>query len=176
MAKKGSTVSVVYDLARPVADELGFNLWDVRFEKEGGSWFLRIILDKPGGIDMDDCTEMSRRLDPILDEEDPVEQSYFLEVASAGLGRELRRPEHFEACLGQRVELRLIRPQNGLRDFKGILNGYQDGVAEVLCDGENLSFPVKELSFIRLDDLGEVVFEEDLESKSTLGLERSENE
>ena len=98
MAKKGSTVSAVYSLVKPVADELGFTLWDVRFEKEGGSWFLRIILDKPGGVDMDDCAEMSRRVDPILDEADPIEQSYYLEVASAGLGRELRTPEHFEAC------------------------------------------------------------------------------
>ena len=153
MAKKGSTVSVVYGLVKPVADELGFTLWDVRFEKEGGSWFLRIILDKPGGVDMDDCAEMSRRVDPILDEADPIEQSYYLEVASAGLGRELRTPEHFEACKGQKVELRLIRPQEGVRDFKGILRGYRDGAVELLTEGESRSFSVKELSFIRLDDI-----------------------
>lgn len=161
MAKKGSTVSVVYSLVKPVADELGFTLWDVRFEKEGGSWFLRIILDKPGGVDMDDCAEMSRRVDPILDEADPIEQSYYLEVASAGLGRELRTPEHFEACKGQKVELRLIRPQEGVRDFKGILGGYRDGAVELLTEGESRSFSVKELSFIRLDDID---FDGDMES------------
>ena len=164
MAKKGSTVSVVYDLAKPVADELGFTLWDVRFEKEGGSWFLRIILDKPDGIDMDDCAEMSRRLDPILDEADPVEQSYFLEVASAGLGRELRKAEHFEACKGQKVELRLIRPQDGVRDFNGVLNGYTDSSVEILCEGEPRSLLIKDLSFIRLDDLDEVEFDDDADS------------
>ncbi len=153
MAKKASTVSVVYGLVKPAADELGFTLWDVRFEKEGGSWFLRIILDKPGGVDMDDCAEMSRKIDPILDEADPVEQSYFLEVASAGLGRELRRPEHFETCKGQPVELRLIRPRDGVRDFKGTLNGYRDGTVELLSQEESLSFAVKELSYIRLDDI-----------------------
>ena len=160
MAKKGSTVSVVYDLVKPVADELGFTLWDVKFEKEGGSWFLRIILDKPGGIDMDDCAEMSHRIDPILDEADPIEQSYYLEVASAGLGRELRTPEHFAACKGQRVELRLIRPKEGVRDFKGVLGECSDGMVELLADGESHLFSVKDLSFIRLDDVN---FDDDVE-------------
>ena len=155
MAKKGSTVSVVTDLAKPIADELGFSLWDVRFEKEGGSWFLRVILDKPGGVDLDDCTEMSRRLDPLLDEEDPIEQSYFLEVSSAGLGRELRTPEHFEACKGSRVELRSIRPVDGVRDFKGTLGGLSDGTVELITENGPLSFARKELSFVRLDDIDE---------------------
>lgn len=163
MAKKGSTVSVVYGLAKPVADELGFTLWDVRFEKEGGSYFLRIILDKPGGVDMDDCAEMSRRIDPVLDEADPIEQSYFLEVASAGLGRELRRPEHFETCMGQKVELRLIRPDNGVRDFSGLLAGYGDGTVIIDCGGEQRSFSLKDLSYIRLDDLDGLDFGSDEE-------------
>ena len=153
MARKGSTVSVVSELIKPVADELGFTLWDVRFEKEGGSWFLRVILDKPGGIDMDDCEAMSRRIDPILDEADPIEQSYYLEVASAGLGRELRTPEHFEVCKGQKVELRLIRPQDGVRDFGGILGDYSDGSVTLISEDGERTFVVKELSFIRLDDI-----------------------
>ena len=152
MAKRGATASLVYNLAKPVADDLGFILWDVRFEKEGGSYFLRIILDKPGGINVDDCTEMSRRIDPILDEEDPIEQSYYLEVASAGLNRELREPEHFEACKGEKVELRTIRPVNGVRDFKGILKDYQNGLATVSCDDGEHTFAQKDMSFIRLDD------------------------
>ena len=162
MAKKGSTVSVVSELAKPIAEELGFTLWDVRFEKEGGSWFLRIILDKPGGIDMDDCAEMSHRLDPILDEEDPIEQNYYLEVASAGLGRELRTPEHFEACKGEKVELRTIRPVDGVRDFAGILGGYGDGNVELIVGDETRTFTVKECSYIRLDDLGDLDFDEEV--------------
>ena len=161
MAKKGSTVSVVWELAEPIAQQLGFTLWDVRFEKEGGSWFLRVILDKPVGIDMDDCAEMSRLLDPVLVEEDPIEQSYYLEVASAGLGRELRRPEHFAACMGMPVELRSIRPIDGVRDFKGTLSSYEDGQVTVDCDGTPRSFPVKELGFIRLDDFDEADFEQE---------------
>jgi len=153
MARKGSTVSVVSELIKPVADELGFTLWDVRFEKEGGSWFLRVILDKPGGIDIDDCEAMSRRIDPLLDEADPIEQSYYLEVASAGLGRELRTPEHFEACKGQNVELRLIRPQDGIRDFTGVLTGHSDTTVTLLSEEKERTFTVKELSFIRLDDI-----------------------
>lgn len=157
MAKKASTASVIYELAKPIANELGFTLWDVRFEKEGGSWFLRIILDKPGGVDMNDCEAMSRRLDPVLDEEDPVEQSYYLEVASAGLGRELRKPEHFEVCIGQKVELRLIRPLDGVRDFKGTLSEFSNGMITLALENGPKVFSQKDLSFIRLDDLdGEI--------------------
>ena len=116
MAKKGSTVSVVWELAEPIAQQLGFTLWDVRFEKEGGSWFL---------------------------------------------GREMRRPEHFAACMGMPVELRSIRPIDGVRDFKGTLSSYEDGQVTVDCDGTPRSFPVKELGFIRLDDFDEADFEQE---------------
>lgn len=159
MAKKGSTASVVYDLAKPIAEELGLTLWDVRFEKEGSSWFLRVILDKPGGnVDMDDCEAVSRRLDPVLDEADPIEQSYYLEVGSAGLGRELRDPAHFEACLGMEVRARLIRAdETGRRDVEGTLVSYEDGAVTIKqADGKENRLTVKGCSFVKLNDDSEI--------------------
>jgi ribosome maturation factor RimP len=159
LAKKRPTTAVVYDLAKPITDELGLILWDVRFEKEGSSWFLRVILDKKDGtIDMDDCEAVSRRLDPLLDETDPIEQSYFLEVGSAGLGRELRSPQHFEACLGMAVRARLIRSdETGRREVEGILESYEDGIATVLEeDGKHSRLIVKDCSYIKLNDDSEI--------------------
>lgn len=126
MAKK-STVSVVSELAKPVADELGLTLWDVRFEKEGSDWFLRILIDKPDGVGLEDCEAMSRRLDKLLDETDPIEQSYCLEVSSPGLGRELSKDWHFTYAIGQPVRLRLIRPLDGMRELTGTLLSFADG-------------------------------------------------
>lgn len=88
---KKNTVGIVTDLVRPITDELGLDLWDVRFEKEGSTWYLRIFLDKEEGVNIDDCENVSRRLSPILDETDPIVQSYTLEVSSPGIGRDLRR-------------------------------------------------------------------------------------
>ena len=108
--KGGSTVAAVTAIAQPIAERLGLRLWDVRFVKEGADWFLRVFIDKDGGVGIDDCVAMSHALDKPLDEADPIEQSYCLEVSSPGTDRELTRPAHFEACLGERVRARLIRP------------------------------------------------------------------
>ena len=91
---KKNTVGIVTDLVRPITDELGLDLWDVRFEKEGSIWYLRVFLDKEEGVNIDDCENVSRRLSPILDEVDPIAQSYTLEVSSPGIGRDLRRHIH----------------------------------------------------------------------------------
>ena len=93
---KSSIIAKVWDLAEPVARELGLSLWDVRFEKEGASYFLRILIDKEGGVDINSCEAMSRKIDPLLDEADPIPQSYYLEVWSAGMDRTLERDFHFE--------------------------------------------------------------------------------
>ena len=100
---KSSIIETVWKLAEPIAEELGLKLWDVRFEKEGASYFLRIIIDKEGGVDINACEAMSRRLDPLLDEADPIPQSYYLEVWSAGMDRALERDFHFTETLGQKV-------------------------------------------------------------------------
>ena len=105
---------------------MGLRLWDVRFEKEGSGWYLRYFIDKPGGVCIDDCERFSRAVDPLLDEADPIEQSYCLEVSSPGVERELTRPWHFEENLGRPVTARLISPRGGVREFSGTLLRYAD--------------------------------------------------
>ena len=102
MAKQsgGNTAQRVEALVRPTVEGMGLRLWDVVFEKEGPDWYLRILIDRDGTMDTDTCAEVSHALDPILDEADPIDQSYYLEVGSPGLGRKLTRPEHYEAAEG----------------------------------------------------------------------------
>lgn len=162
MPKKNSkktTVEVITELAQPLADELGLFLWDVRFEKEGSMWYLRVFIDKDGGVDMDDCEAFTRPFNKILDEKDPIEQSYVFECSSPGLGRELRKPEHFQACIGDVVRVRLIRPnEQGEREFIVGLVGYEKN--KILCqtldengDGvENVQFELGECAFVKLYD------------------------
>lgn len=151
MKKNGNkTVDIVTKLAEPIAKELGYTLWDVRFEKEGSLWILLIVIDKEGGISIDDCEAMSRPLDAKLDEVDPIEQSYCLEVSSAGIERELTRDWHFEACMGQKIVVRLIRPYEGERDFVGTLLAYKDNVVSIEVGDEKYSFPMDDVAYVRL--------------------------
>ncbi len=153
MASKPNVVSIVRTLAEPVAAELGIRLWDVRFVKEGASWFLRIFIDKDGGVDINDCVDMTHALNPVLDEADPIEQSYCLEVSSPGLERDLTRDEHFEVMKGEKIKLRLIRPdENKQREFSGILKSYEDGNITMDIAGEERTFIKKETSWVKLDD------------------------
>lgn len=155
MADKKNTVGLVWEIAEPIAKELGLTLWDVRFQKEGANWFLRIFIDKPGGINIDDCVNMSHAIDGPLDELDPIEQSYSLQVSSPGIERELIRDFHFEQFLGENVTVRFIHAYEGKRDYKGVLVGYDNGNVTVeLEDGRGLSFNKKEASFVKLDDFG----------------------
>ncbi|MDD2955130.1 MAG: ribosome maturation factor RimP [Oscillospiraceae bacterium] len=152
MAKK-NTVTVVTELVAPVAEELGLILWDVRFEKEGASWYLRIFIDKPEGVDINDCEAMSRRVSPMLDEADPIPQSYCLEVSSPGIERDLRQDWHFEQYLGWPVNVRLIRPVEGVRDFIGELSAHEDGKITVLLDEESeMVFNLDEAAYVRLHE------------------------
>ncbi|MCI9272929.1 MAG: ribosome maturation factor RimP [Clostridiales bacterium] len=157
MAKKkqgGNTVQSVWKLAQPIAEDLGLEIWDVRFVKEGAEWYLRIFIDKPEGVTIEDCEAMSRAVDHPLDELDAIEQSYCLEVCSPGLERELTRPEHFEKFEGFPVKVRLIRPMsNGEKEFSGLLGGLEDGIVTVTREeGEELSFSKKDAVFVKLDD------------------------
>ncbi len=149
--KKGNTESIVRDLISPVAEQLGLRLWDVRFVKEGTEHYLRITIDKDEGILIEDCERMSRAIDPIIDEADPIDCSYFLEVSSPGLGRPLTRPEHFEAMMGQEVRIHLIRPYENERDYTGVLSAYDGGVT-ITTEGGQLSFGKADISSVKLND------------------------
>ena len=146
-------MEIVTQLAQPVVEEMGLQLWDVRFEKEGASWYLRVFVEKEGGVSVDDCVAMSHALDGPLDETDPIEQNYYLEVSSPGLERELTRDEHFQALLGARIKVRLIRPVDQVRDFTGELLSFDNGAITLLLEnGTQMQLQKKEASWIRLDD------------------------
>lgn len=153
MASKPNVVGIVRAMAEPVAESLGLRLWDVRFVKEGASWYLRVFIDKDGGVDINDCVNMTHALNEPLDEADPIEVSYCLEVSSPGIERDLTRDEHFEAMKGEKIKLRLIRPdENKQREFSGTLLNYEDGNITVSVDGEERVFVKKETAWVKLDD------------------------
>ena len=156
MAKQsgGNTAQRVEALVRPTVEGMGLRLWDVVFEKEGPDWYLRVLIDKDGTMDTDTCADVSHALDPILDEADPIDQSYYLEVGSPGLGRRLTRPEHYEALRGQKCAAHLIRPDEaGRRDVAGILQGLDADGNVTLTDGEeSYTFPVKAAGYVKLCD------------------------
>lgn len=141
---------VAASLAAPIVAEHQCQLWDVVYEKEAGTWYLRIFIDKEGGVSTQDCEAISRPLSDRLDEVDPIEGSYTLEVGSAGLDRPLRKPEHFAQMMGQEVEVRLYRPVNGSKYYVGILAGYEHGdVTLTLPDGPATFFQ-KDVAQVKL--------------------------
>ncbi len=153
MAKKMNTASLVREAIEPIAVEQGLMLWDVRFEKEGPEWFLRAFIDKEGGVGLDDCEKFSRAIDPILDQLDPTEHSYFLEVSSPGIGRTLTNDKHLDAYIEKEVELKLIRPDNeGKKEFFGMLKGYDDKEISTEIDGQTKAFDKKALAYIKASE------------------------
>lgn len=152
--KQGNTVEVVWKLAEPIAKELGLSIWDVRFVKEGAYWYLRIFIDRPEGITLDECEAMSRAINDPLDRLDPIDQEYCLEVCSPGIDRELIRPEHFAAFLGAVVSVRLIRPlEDGRRELIAILHQYEDSILSLETeDGEHFEIPKKDTASVRICD------------------------
>ena len=146
---------IAAQLARPLVEQNGCSLWDVEYVKEAGTWFLRLYIDKEGGVTIDDCENLSRRMDKILDEADPISQSYYFEVSSPGIGRDLVRPWHFERYLGEQIEVKLIRPmqlENGssLREFVAPLCSCDDQTITVELDGQQLTIEKKDAAYIRL--------------------------
>ena len=152
---KKNTAAVVWDIAKPIADSLGLILWDVKFLKEGTKWYLRITIDKEGGVTIDDCVNMSHAIDEPLDRLDPIEQSYSLQVQSPGIERELTRDFHFEKYLGEKIMVKFIHALNGKREYKGTLASYDNGnISMTLENGETVEFNKKEASWVKLDDFG----------------------
>ena len=140
----------VTELARPVVEEEGCTLWDVEYVREAGSWYLRVFIDKEGGVDIMDCERISRRLDPMLDEADPIPDSYTFEVGSAGIERELKRPSDFEQFMGSEIELRLYQPVDGSKVFVGKLAGYENGDVSVEVGNNTLRFMKSQVALVKL--------------------------
>lgn len=148
----GNTVSKIASLIAPTVKGMGYDLWDVRFLKEGASWYLRIYIDKEDGIDINDCVDVTHAVDPLLDEADLISQSYYLEVCSPGIERELVKAEHFEKMLGRSIAVHLIRPLDGVRDFFGTLKAFDGGIT-LLSDGEEVYFEKGTYSTVKLNDM-----------------------
>ena len=136
--------------AKPIVEECGCSLWDVEYVREGSERYLRLYIDKDGGVDIEDCEKIHRLVDPILDEKDPVPESYHFEVCSAGIERPLKRPGDFERFMGSAVLVKLYRPRNGLKEIPGILRGYEDGRVTVEAGKETITFEKSEIALVRL--------------------------
>ena len=141
---------VVAGFAKPIVEAHGCELWDVEYVREGSEYFLRLYLDKEGGVDINDCEAVSRAVDPILDENDPIPGSYHFEVCSAGLERALKRPSDFERFMGSAITVKLYRPRNGLKEIPCVLRGYEDGKVTVEAGKETITFEKSEVALVRL--------------------------
>jgi ribosome maturation factor RimP len=136
--------------AQPIVESHGCTLWDVEYVREGSERFLRLYIDKDGGVDIADCAAISRAVDPILDEKDPISESYHFEVCSAGLERALKRPGDFERFMGSPIMVKLYRPRNGLKEIPAVLRGYEDGKVTVEAGKETITFEKSEVALVRL--------------------------
>ena len=142
----------VYELIKDAVEAEGVRLWDVRFLKEGASWYLRVFIDKPEGISIDDCTNVSHAIDPIIDEADPIDVSYYLEVCSPGIERELTRSRHYEESLGQQVRLKLYRAYDGKKEITGTLEDVTEENVTLVTEGNALTVERKNISKANLSD------------------------
>ena len=147
MAKVTDAVAA---LALPVVEAAGCSLWDVEYVKEAGTWFLRVYIDKEGGVSIDDCEAVSRPLSDQLDQADPIEGSYTFEVSSAGADRALKKPEHFVQFQGSEVEVKLYLPRDGRKEFVGLLRNYENGAVTLEIDGAQVLFTRQEIALVRL--------------------------
>lgn len=146
-----SAADRVYELIKDTVNMQGVELWDVRFVKEGASWYLRVFIDKQDGITIDDCTNVSHAIDPVIDEADPIDKSYYLEVCSCGLERELVKREHFEKVIGQKIKVKLYKAIDSVKEFTGNLLTVDEKIV-LDIDGETKEFILKEISKANLCD------------------------
>jgi len=152
LKKFGGTEKKVYDLVKPVTDELEYYLWDICYVKEGAEWYLRIFIDRDEGITIQDCETVNAPVNKILDEADPIQQSYILEVGSAGLERELVREEHFEVCRGDKVRIRFIRNVDGEKEISAyIVSADRKQLTVSDENGENERvYQFEDIAFVKL--------------------------
>ena len=151
MRRKEEIEAYAENLFLPITQKHGFELVDVEYVKEAGSWYLRVYIDKEGGIAVDDCEVVSRELSDILDEKDFIDEAYILEVSSPGLGRPLKKEKDFARSLGEEVEVRTYRAIDRQKEFIGILKDYdKDTVTIEYEDGETMTFDKADIALIRL--------------------------
>ena len=151
MTKREQYEQKTEEILLPIIEEHGFELVDVEYVKEGSTWYLRAYIDKPGGINIDDCETVSRRLSDILDEKDYIDEAYILEVSSPGLGRPLKKEKDYKRSLGEEVEIRTYRMIDRQKEFTGILKEYDEKTVTIEPDGGTLlTFDKSDIALIRL--------------------------
>ena len=150
MSKRENYEAKAESLLGPIVEKVGVSVYDVEYVKEGNDWYLRVYIDKPEGVNINDCVEVNRAFSDVLDEEDFIEESYTLEVSSPGLGRTLKKDRHLEKSIGQDVEIRLYKPENGTKEYEGVLESF-DAETITISDGEReYSFYRNNIAIIRL--------------------------
>ncbi len=150
--KGGKTAERIKKLALPVCERLGLSLWDVRYEKEGATQYLRVLIDKEGGLDLSSCEEFSREFNKILDKEDPIDQSYVFEAGSPGLNRELKSEDHFNAFVGKEVSIKLYKAVNGEKELKAVLLSYDKNRKAIKLDGVETEILLSDCAYVRAAD------------------------
>ena len=148
MAKR-KVEDIVYELAKPITDRNGFEIVEIEYKKEGPDWYLRVYIDKEGGITINDCQSVSEELSDLLDEADPIEQSYIFEVSSPGIDRPLKTDRDYEKSNGKLIEIKLFSPFMGKKVLEGILKGHTTDEVEIEVDGELLHVGKSGIALIR---------------------------
>ena len=139
----------VTELAEPICQQLGVALYDVEYVKEGGQWYLRIFIDSPEGIDINQCEAVSRMLDPALDKADPIKDAYYLEVSSVGMDRQIKKEKDFHYFMGEMIEVKLYKPFEGQKEFVGRLIDFVDGSFTIEAGEDTITFTQKEAALVR---------------------------
>ncbi len=150
MTKRENYESRTEALLLPLMEEFGFELVDVEYVKEGGSWNLRAYIDKEGGITVNDCEAVSRRMNDLLDEEDFIDESYIFEVSSPGLGRPLKKEKDYIRSMGKELEIRTYRAIDREKEFFGVLTAYTEDTVTIVSGEEERTFDKKDIALIRL--------------------------
>ena len=148
--KKSEIEEKTEAMLTPIAAAHGVSVYDVEFIKEAGEWYLRAYIDKPEGVDINDCVDVSHALSDALDEDDFIDEAYTLEVSSPGLGRQLKKDRHFANSIGMDVELKLFKAKDGVKEFTGTLKAFDDETVTVTINGTDETFIRKEISVIKL--------------------------
>jgi Uncharacterized protein conserved in bacteria len=149
--KKSDIESRTESLVLPILDKNSFSLWDVEYVKEGSDMYLRVYIDKEGGVNIDDCVTVSRELDKLLDEEDFIKDAYILEVSSPGLTRRLKKDRDFEKSIGRLVYIKLYKPIDSLKEYTGVLKAFDESSVSIEVEDVEKSIPRDAISLIRLE-------------------------
>ncbi len=150
MTKREEYEKKTEELLLPIMEEHQFELVDIEYVSEGGTFYLRVYIDKPGGITVDDCEVVSRKVSDLLDKKDFIDDSYLLEVSSPGLGRQLKKDKDFDRSMGKEVEIRLYKPFQGRKEYKGVLQAYSKDIVTIRDDEGEITLNRAEIALIRL--------------------------